>query len=403
VFGFSLSAVLFLVIFLASLKSVRYSLRQYKRWVWLAVWITLGVLTSFFFNGIASGGTKDEGASIAVHYVYWLFLFVVTFSLLAKNVVSIKRMVEVIGFSTFILALLRLFELATYGKIGAWTGTVFFTQNTYGFLFSMFFPANYYLLLEKKGRHKLLAIARILIILLAVLVNGSRSSWIAVGASFVVFLGLSALSTHSFRLAGTVTFLVLALAGGYWAFRNFMPMNVVVAFENRLNTLDSLDTDKSYGVRQLEIQKGLILFADSPIFGIGPGRFTREFRFLDIPDSMAYGSQQHFNVKSAHNSYICFLAEEGLFASLPFALLVLSITIAGAFSCIRLLRAGQFWALGVYACFISMSVHMWAINSLTNTANWFVYALNVAMIVKASSISHQSHGTSSRLSLSRSR
>ncbi|GAP18818.1 O-antigen ligase family protein [Levilinea saccharolytica] len=403
VFGFSLSAVLFALIFLLSIRSKRYSFSKYQGWLLLAVWIAFGVLLSFFLNGFLSGGTDIEGASIAVHYLYWLFLFVVVLYLLSEGVVSIQKVVEILGMSVFILALLRVFELAFLGKIGAWTGTRFFPQNTYGFLFSMFVPTNYYLILEKRGREKWFAVIRLLVILLAVLVNGSRGSWIALGISLAAFLILAVISMRSVKPLGTFLLVLLVISVGYLSFRNLMPYNVVAAFDSRFGTFDTLDTDKSYGIRLLQTQKGLRLFSESPLVGVGPGRFRWEFVELDLPDYLSYGSQEHFNRLSAHNSYIGFLAEGGLIASIPFAMLVISLAVSGGIGCIRLLRAGEYWALGVYLCFISMSVHMWSISSLTNTANWFIYALNVAMIERTHSFPGGEHGVKAGVSLPRSR
>jgi len=403
VFGFSLSAVLFALIFLLSLQNKKYSFSTYRGWVWLAVWIAFGVLLSFFVNGFASGGNNIEGAGIAVHYLYWLFLFVVVFYLLSEGVVSIQKSVEVIGISVFVLALLRVFELVFFGKIGAWTNTIFFSQNTYGFLFSMFVPTNYYLILEKQGKQKLFAVVRFSVVLMAVLVNGSRSSWIALGISLAAFLILAVTSMRSIKPLGTFLLVLLVVSVGYLSFRSLMPYNVVAAFDSRFSTFDALNTDKSYGIRLLQTQKGLRLFSESPLVGVGPARFTREFVELDLPDYMSYGSQEHFNTISSHNSYIGFLAEGGLIASIPLAILLISLAVSGGIGCIRLLRAGQYWALGVYLCFISMSVHMWSLSSLTNTANWFIYALNVAMIERSRFSPGEQHGVKAGISLPRSR
>ena len=379
-FGFSLSAVLILLIFLIYTKDNRLAFSKYTTWVWLALFIGLGTAISFFVNGLQSGGTAIEGASIVVHYFYWLFLFVFVVYLFAENIVPISKAIQVIGIAVFILALLRLFEAAAWGKIGAWTSTRIMTQNSYGFMFSMFVPTNYYLILEKKGKDKFFALLRFCVILLAVLINGSRGSWIALGISLGCFILITIISFRSIRqvfsLFGTVTLILLS----YVLFVTYMPLKVVSAFESRFLTLNSLDTDKSYGVRKVLNQKGLVLFSESPIVGVGPARFNKEFRELEIPYYLSYNAQEQFNIKTAHNSYVAFLAEEGLLASIPFAILIISLFIRGGFSTIRCIKDGEYWGLGVYLCFISMSVHMWGINTLTNTANWFVYASVAALI-----------------------
>jgi hypothetical protein len=63
--------------------------------------------------------------------------------------------------------------------------------------------------------------------------------------------------------------------------------------------------------------------------------------------------------------------------------LLITLTLKGGTAALYLARREQFWAAGAYAGFVGMSIHMWAINSLTNSANWMVYGLTAALIVIA--------------------
>jgi len=150
---------------------------------------------------------------------------------------------------------------------------------------------------------------------------------------------------------------------------------------DRFNTLQNLEQEKSYMIRQLMIQKGERLFLQSPIIGVGVGRFTKSSVPLDIPQVLSYAGQQHFDVKSSHNSYLDLLAESGLAGAVPFAILLIILSWRGAKSVIRSSRNNRFWILASFLGFVQMSIHMWAIASLTNTANWFIYGLAAAAIV----------------------
>ena len=128
-------------------------------------------------------------------------------------------------------------------------------------------------------------------------------------------------------------------------------------------------------------QKALLLFEESPYFGVGAGRFTVSSVELQIPTVLQYASQAHFDKKSSHNSYMGILAENGLFGAIPFAILLTYFAIMGWKAATHLLRQNKYWGMIIYSSFIGMSVHMWVISALTNTATWFIYGLIAAMVV----------------------
>jgi O-antigen ligase len=158
------------------------------------------------------------------------------------------------------------------------------------------------------------------------------------------------------------------------------PQAVISAFEYRLNTFQYLDEEKSYAIRKLMIQKGMGLFESSPWTGVGLARWNKETVPLRIPRVLKYAGQEYFDKKSSHNSYISHLAEVGIIGVLPLAILLLILVGKGYAAASRLARRGQTWALGVYAGFIGMSIHLWALSGLYSTATWFVYGLVAAII-----------------------
>jgi len=62
---------------------------------------------------------------------------------------------------------------------------------------------------------------------------------------------------------------------------------------------------------------------------------------------------------------------------------LITLAVRGSFSALRLVRRGDFWPAAVLGTFVSMSIHMWAINSLTGSSTWFVYGLVAAMVITA--------------------
>ena len=380
--GLSLSAPVFALIALQALfRPPEPWFKQFQGWIILAILIWLGVFLSVVGNGLRSGGTAidTEGWLNIIHFAYWLLVFVVTAYFTSRQDL-LPRVSRVLGWAVFGLGLVRLFEAVAWGKIGAWTGTELMAQNSYGFGFSMFFPFLLAPIVASKGGSRLLMILRLLLVGAAVLINGSRSSWITVSVEVMAFALLYTLANPK-KLGWSLAIVALS-ALALLAFQ-FAPDQVTAAFDERFGTFQKLEEDKSFMIRELMVQKGVKLFRESPLIGVGVSRFTKESTPLNIPRVLSYADQSHFDSKSAHNSYIAFLAETGLAGSLPFVTLLLVLGLRGLKSSLALARRGQVYALGIYAGFLGMSVHMWSINSLTNTANWFLYGLAAALIVVA--------------------
>jgi O-antigen ligase len=155
---------------------------------------------------------------------------------------------------------------------------------------------------------------------------------------------------------------------------------------DRFSTFDDLEKDKSYMTRRVMNQKSLKLFEESPIFGVGPGRYREVYVPLDMPAVLAGHSEDSFMRRSSYNSYLSYLAEGGVIGTLPMAVLLVILAVRGAWSAVVLNRRGEHWALGIYASFIAMSVHFWTLSGLTGTHAWFVYGLLAATVVLAACV-----------------
>lgn len=380
--GLSLSAPLFALIAMQVLfRPPEPWFKRFHCWIILAGLIYLGIFFSTTLNGLLSSGVKidRDGWLSLIRYAYWLLTFVITAHFTSRGNM-LEKVSGVLGWAIFILALARLFELAAWGKIGAWSETQLMTQNSYGFLFSVFFPFLLAPIITTQGPNRWFMLLRMVVAGAAVLINGSRGSWISVATGIVVFSILYVLARPQ-KIGWSL--LIVTLSALVFLGVQFAPTQIATAFGERFATFQALNEDKSYAIRLLMDQKGLRLFERSPLIGVGASRFTKESIPLDIPQLLNYAQQSHFDVKSAHNSYVAFLAETGLAGSLPYAILILTLVITGLISSFKLVKEQRVCALSVYASFIGMSIHMWGISSLTNTANWFIYGLVAAVIMIA--------------------
>ena len=380
--GLSLSALIFFFIALYCIfKPPQPWPTAIQKWILLAVLIWSGIVISTLINGIlrSGSGMDTEAWTLLIQNAYWLLTFVIT-SYFASCANILERTAKLLGWAVFALALARLFEAVIWGAVNTYESvTRILTPNDYGFLFSTFFPFLLVPLFAVKGGNKFLPITRVLIVAVAVVINGSRSSWISVAAGTIFFILL--LFFLRSRKVGMTLFLLSVLVVSILLGLNLLPEPVQSAISLRASTFQNLEQDKSYVFRKLMVQKGLKLFEESPIIGVGASRFRKESVELELSGVFRFYSQSSFDQKSAHNSYVGFLAETGLIGSIPLLVLILMLAFQGVKSAASHARRGDLWALSVMASFVGMSIHMWTISALAGTVTWFAYGLVAALIV----------------------
>ncbi len=383
--GLSLSAPLFYFLAVESFFG-----RTHRRKVRLGSFTRLillfmtGVTASLLWQGISSQGAnfgQPEAVSL-VRQAYWVIVFIVTAYCLAEKPEIMPILARFISWAVAALALLRWYEVLQYGKIGAWTNTVFMTQNTYGVLFSSYAPFIIAGLFDRRSQLRRESFVLSIVLVSAVIVNGSRSSWIAVVISVALFIYIFiAAFPGKAKTFFRIIFMCVFLLGAGALFLHYAPEQMSGAFQKRFATMGDLEMDKSYQFRKIMIQKGMKIFQQHPIAGCGLGRFKKtNISDLELPYVYRSIDVKVFEKKSSHNSYVQLLAETGLLGAIPFCLLLLSLLLKGFKAAIRLMRNYEFWAAGVYVSFISMSIHLWSLSGLTTTSVWLKYGMTAALV-----------------------
>jgi len=381
--GLSVSApILFLVALDVFFGRQKVELHRYSRWIILGYTFWFGLLLSLAGNNLL--GAFDFSSSDAltlVRFAYWVLAFVITVIFVSTTDLE-NRLAVALGLAILVLTGFRLYEAIVFGRWGAWTNPRLLTQNMYGIQFSTFSSFALLLPFLLKGRWRTLAFGAIVLMIIAIAGNGSRSSWLAAGTSSLVFFLLYAVTQR--RGVRNVQTLITAGAAVIVILISIVPSSVLEPIQQRFTTFDRIEEDKSFAIRELMVQKGWRLFLDNPLFGAGIGHFRQASTPLDIPRVLQYAGQEHFNVKSAHNSYMALLGETGLAGILPYGFLMLTLILGGLRATIKLARSGEVWAVAAYAGFIGMSIHLWTLSGLTGTAPWFMYGLVAAIIQRAS-------------------
>jgi O-antigen ligase len=168
-----------------------------------------------------------------------------------------------------------------------------------------------FFLKEKTSRFKLFYLLLLFINLAALFITKSRGSYIgfAAGAIFVIWFNYRSIKKFA-AVLGTMVLISL-------------PMIYVTGIYKRI--LQLFDFNSGTGIIRLAIwDRAWYLFSQSPLLGIGFGRFNDIYsidrsifdidRLKGVNGVIAYYANQSFNFDTAHahNSYLQFLTETGV-------------------------------------------------------------------------------------------
>ncbi len=369
--GLSLSAPLFAWLFLEWSLTPGSDMRL-TRWLALPLLYWSGCAASLGF-GVWSGrdGVTGDELLLLVRTGYWCLVLVVVAALASR----LERPDELVAWMAAGIAAtagLRLVEAATLGRHGA-VPARWLTPNDYGMSFSTFSPFLLAAALRSGGPGVWAARAALPLLLAAVVVNGSRSSWagVALGGVALFLLMASARRLRPKRVAWAT-----AAAGAACAVLLLSPTWAQSA-SDRWQTLSRLDRDKPFQTRRLLLDKGVSLFAEQPLFGAGLGRFSKAS--VELPAHRApWATEDELNQRSPHNAYIKVLAETGLAGTAPLTALLVALFASGSPAALALARQGQTWAIAAVASMTGLCLHLWTLSGLTNTAPWLIFGLVAA-------------------------
>lgn len=351
-------------------------------WTGPLFFVAYGMLTSVFINILF--GQAPLGVEVVitlVRYGYWWLVFLVTVSV-SSHEAWMRRIIIVLGISAIGIAGVRALDAFLVGGWGLHTlefRPEFLAKNQYGIQFSTFGPFAFVLPFVVSRKHRPFALVGAAFLLVVVLANGSRGSWVALAAGGSVLVAIYSV-THSAR--GQWVW-VLPLMIFMIIFQVPLPAQIEDVVTRQLDTFENLDADKSYEFRQVMIQKARILFEKHPMFGVGLNQFKKTYVPELVLPPILQRHASSFITGSPHNSYIHYLTELGLVGTIPFAFLLARLTLQGTQAAIRFARKEEVWALGVLWAFISMSVHLWSLAGLGSTGPWFIYGLVAGMIVRS--------------------
>ena len=137
-----------------------------------------------------------------------------------------------------------------------------------------------------------------------------------------------------------------------------------------------LTSDKSWLVRKLMVDKGIEIFKDHPVLGIGPSNFNyydSELATLGSYQRLSGQNSEFFNSRSAHNSYIELLSETGILG-LALVLLLLLIPLIFFFKKFFLGKLNLHFLPLI--SMLGIVMHFYAISAFTGAIGWLIIGLS---------------------------
>ncbi len=343
---------------------------------WLALFLSFSLNV---FSGEIFTDVKPT-IIILVKYAYWCAVSLLSLRLLSNTDLPVK----VIYSFCFGISFLGIIVLVEYIGLGGLlssglSAVTRLSQNGYGWQFSAFTPFLYLPVLTFRNKWRWLSVIALSMVLLAEIINGSRSSWIATSIGLSVFIVLF-LRSHPKRISELWIFGIIIVA--VITLFAVIPQKHQERVYYRAYTFQTLERDKSFQTRKLTTRKGWHLFLENPIYGVGPKRFIKEPTDIQLPKFIRSSGRTKFERRSAHNSYVMLLAEGGLIAIVPFTIFILWLATAGLRAALFLAKNGEVWSLSVYTSFICLNIHLWTLSGITLTSPWFIYGFVAAMIYR---------------------
>lgn len=328
---------------------------------------------------------------ILPNYIYWAVL-IITLGNLALKVLTLEDFYKMF-FYGIIAAIVTFFFFKPFLKgIPIYRNV---TQNNFAFLLICFSPMATYFV-HAKWKNTFYTICAILVLSFCGITSGSRSGSILVFAGSALIISIESW----IRIIILIFFSIcLFLIAPQILNSPSIKAQIFVLNERTYDLLyetdQTLQTDRSYLTRLAMIEKGLNIFEQYPLAGVGIGNFSNKSFEIDFNfEGAEYIEGKEDVLESStnpHNSYISFLSEGGLFLLLP----ALSLMFYPIFFFIFNYQSIKRNERAVFISIIFMCIHAWFIAGMVNVYGWFILGL-----ANAITINHQIRKNEARVSLS---
>ena len=315
---------------------------------------------------------------ILVQYAYWIFV--------GLFFISQKKRIDFLQVSKWIFFGVVAASLSFYFFNTKFSSSVIeidfgASRNTYVFNLLCCIPISFYYLIHAVGKKG--ALWCMLLYVMIMLLTGGRSGAVLIILQMILIAAIVYPSVQRAAKFLIPVFGLLYIVSQSDSFQIYLDAvaNQVESFNPRFANLlrgeedGDLTSDKSWLVRKLMVDKGVEIFKEYPLRGIGPNNFD----FYDSKlatyytyDRLSGASVEFFNSRSAHNSYVQLLAEMGLPG---FALMVLLLLIPLLFFLKKFFLSKLNLQYLPFVSLVGISMHFYAISALTGAIAWLIIGL----------------------------
>lgn len=368
--GTNLSLYAFLYFYYYLYKTRQISLKLNKLISIIVILFGIGALTavlSTLFKGLGEE-YFSRGLSVLFNYWYWCFLIILLINLRDKiNFLTLSQGI----FWGIAFLIFYFFFLQNFLKPLPFFRGV--QQNGFSFILICFVPLALYYLSQAGSKTRLYLFA--IISTVAAFMSGSRTGSVLVMMSCIIFV-------FFYKKGIKLSYLLSAVFLVFLFFYLDLPTlfeDLVFQLNPRTHALlysskNIAETDISYLTRVAVLNKGLKIFNEHPLTGIGLNNFGAHDIRIDYNfkgAELIQHNDEYIRHISAHNSYVSILAETGLVGFIPFVLIL-------GFNIISYLLKFTSWTalhLALFLGLIGMTVHFYFISAVLNVFAWFYIAI----------------------------
>ncbi len=349
----------------------------------LFLFLAIVLITSFFAPPMPRHPGFFASAKLVIQYVYWIFVGLFFISQYKRiNLLQLSKWVFWATIASIVCFYLIKFKLET----AAFSIILADTRN--GFVFNLLctIPISFYFIINTWS--KKMAILIMPFFLFVMLLTDGRS------AAVLIILELLFIAAIIYPFILKATRILVPVLG----FLFFIAQTDVAQmyldsladdvesfnprFANLLRGKDEgdLSFDKSWLIRKVMIDKGLEIFDEYPLRGIGAGNFTfidSKISTLDQYERLGAEDVDYFNKRSPHNSYLQVLAELGIFG---FGLFISLLIVPLTFFVRQLFTSKMKIEYLPMVSLFAISMHFYAIAALYGAIAWWVIGLSWAVL-----------------------
>lgn len=358
----------FLLLYEAVYYPYRFKLNIYTKV--LLVFVLLGFISTI----ISPLPATMPSFYFALQTIYWYLLVVVVSNIYC--VMNLYVFSRTMAISSLILGLLY---IAT---------PIPMSQNSIAFSLVVMTPLGYF-----GCNRNFIKVIYCLMMLVFMSLNESRSGLLILFAEFVTLYFLYSPIFRKYILIGISSIAIIATV--LWSEPVRVPIGQWLRpYNDEVGALlidpdFVLKNDKSWIIRVAQMQKGKQLFAERPMWGLGPKNFSQQFVEIDV--SKIESNENEFlkrtmrsqGQRSAHNSYINLITENGLIGTVVFVVMVLLIYV---YYIKNLTYFRDTFESCVFIISMGMLVYFYSISALYGTSTWLIYGLLIGVTNKIEQI-----------------